>query len=126
MASDPVAPMVMAASTALVSAGSVAFSKSRSTLMNSRVPCRRGRPRGGGGAARSNRAGPSSRGDGRSRAHRAFAPRGPGSGRGSKEMRSLPQWRGWRATTSVPLQIATSSIPPMTLTSWWACAVGTE
>ena len=38
MASDPVAPMVMAASTALVSAGSVAFSKSRSTLMNSRVP----------------------------------------------------------------------------------------
>ena len=38
MASEPVAPMVMADSTALVSAGSVAFSKSRSTLMNSRVP----------------------------------------------------------------------------------------
>ena len=38
MASDPVAPMVMADSTALVRASSVAFSKSRSTLMNSRVP----------------------------------------------------------------------------------------
>ena len=38
MASDPVAPIVMADSTALVRADSVAFSKSRSTLMNSRVP----------------------------------------------------------------------------------------
>jgi len=38
MASEPVAPIVMADSTALVRAGNVAFSKSRSTLMNSRVP----------------------------------------------------------------------------------------
>jgi hypothetical protein len=45
---------------------------------------------------------------------------------GSKVVRSLPQWRGWRAITSVPLVMATSSIPPMTLTSWWANEVGTE
>jgi hypothetical protein len=38
MASEPVAPMVTADSTAFVSAGSVAFSKSRGDLMNSRVP----------------------------------------------------------------------------------------
>ena len=38
MASEPVAPMASAASTALASAGTVAFSSSRSTLMNSRVP----------------------------------------------------------------------------------------
>ncbi len=41
-------------------------------------------------------------------------------------MCSLPQWRAWRGTTSVPTAKLTSSIPPTAVTSWNAKAVRTE